>query len=235
MEPPPSTAGMRWGQLGRGGICSSRDPLGTWLVLLGWGFGSTRRGDGSGWEGAVPAGKGARTGRDGAGPARKGPGLVGMGLGWVRMGLGSGWEGRGGMELGVCGEGALVWLGGLVQRDQVVVAGTGLGPGWSRGGERSLRPCPGLRQVLGVRVMAGSLWVGGCWGQGHSGWKDLGTPVGLPGRRPALPLAAWVAGASRNATRSCSINNGDFPYLLIFAGGLEPRKRLASPARRSRL
>lgn len=52
-----------------------------------------------------------------------------MGLGWVRMGLGSGWEGRGGMELGVCGEGALVWLGGLVQRDQAVVAGMGLGPG----------------------------------------------------------------------------------------------------------
>ncbi|XP_040978055.1 uncharacterized protein C20orf204 homolog [Aquila chrysaetos chrysaetos] len=35
----------------------------------------------------------------------------------------------------------------------------GLGPGWSRGVERSLRPCLGLRQVLGVRVVAGSLWI----------------------------------------------------------------------------
>lgn len=66
-SPPPRTAGMRGGQLGRGGICSSRDPLGTGLVLLGWGFGSTRRGDGLAGKGLFQPGKGLGLVRQGRG------------------------------------------------------------------------------------------------------------------------------------------------------------------------
>lgn len=75
--------------------------------------------------------------------------------------------------------------------------------------------------ALGLWVVAGPLWVGGSQGHGPSGWKDLVTLLGFPGWRQELPLAAPLAGTGRSATRSCSINNGDSPYLLVFAGGLE--------------
>lgn len=75
--------------------------------------------------------------------------------------------------------------------------------------------------ALGLWVVTGSRWVGGSQGRSPSGWKDLVTPMGFPGWRQELPLAALLAGTGKNASRSCSINNGDSPYLLVFAGGLE--------------
>lgn len=55
---------------------------------------------------------------------------------------------------------------------------------------------------------------------------------GYPSMASAVPC--WVAGARMSTAGSCSISHGDFPYLLVFAGGLA-WKRLASPARRSGL
>lgn len=209
-EPPPPR---------RDGARSSRD-----AACAGMGLGSTGRGAGS--EGLVQPVKGI-----GMGPVRPGKGFgpVGPELGWVRMGLGSGWEGCGRMELGVGGKGALVRLGGLVQ---AAGAALGLGPGWAEVGSGRLVPALGC---------------GTCWGSGWWPWVPLGRrvlgtgsiwlegpedPRVLLGRRLALPLCGW---GCTSATRNCSISNGDFPYLLVFAGGLEPRKRLAFPARQSRL
>jgi len=100
----------------------------------------------------------------------------------------------------------------------------GLDPASAEGQKGGSVP-PGAAAGAGV---LGAGRVGGCWGHGPSGWKELGTPVGLQDRWPVSPLAAWAAGASTSATGSCSISNGDFPYLLLFAGGLEPRRRLTS-------
>lgn len=191
---PPAPPG--WGGLRRGGTRSSRDGAGDpsgrgWFAWDGaWTdrergrSGRERDSDWSGW---------GRSGREKAWTSRNGAGegsgwgldpagrvAVGYGAG-SRWGRGSGPAGRAGPEgPGCCGRD-----GALEQ------ARMGLGPGWSRGGEWRVCPCPGLRQVLGLWVVelwvvAGSPWVGGCHGQGPSGWKDLGNPSGAPGQAAGI-------------------------------------------------
>lgn len=153
---PCSPPGWGWQQPGRGWFC--------------WdGAGVDRERGRSGRDGLV------QPGRDvGMGPVRpgKGSGPFGPELGWVRMGLGSGCEGsrqdgagsrweRGSGPAGRAGPGCWGWAG----------AWTGLR--WGMEG----RSLPGA--VAGAGALSGGRGVrlvGGCWGQGPSGWKDLGTP-----------------------------------------------------------
>lgn len=152
--------------------------------------------------------------------------------GW---GLGWGWSGPKGAQSGVRmgagagGDGGQSWWGrGWSGREGVEVLGRA-GPGLGRGDGR----------VAGPKSVTGPEAQGGC-SAGMGSWQDpfgeegfRGQGWGQPGREDPGTPAPWNWGgrASRGATGSCSVTGGDFPYLPVFAGGLEPGKGLAFLAR----
>lgn len=104
-------------------------------------------------------------------------------------------------------------------------AGRGLGRGDGR--------VAGPKSVTGPEVQGGCSAGMGWWQDpfGEEGFRGQGW--GQPGQDDLGTPAPWNGGgrASRGATGSCSITGGDFPYLPVFAGGLEPGKGLAFLAR----